>query len=163
MIHATLITRCFVMIPRSASIKLRTLHFYLSKRSFARRQYYSDHRRTQWFSPTHNWPIDSSHHIEKEDPGEIILDRRVQMTDWITPKTQSNFTKFEKILRTQGSRFRSKSYCLYLAEFEERYKTTENAWTLRIFMNPKFSPEELWQPRYSDCRVVQSDDGVEYD
>ena len=30
-------------------------------------------------------------------------------------------------------------------------------------MNPEVQPEELWPPYYSDCRVVQSDDGVEYE
>ena len=30
-------------------------------------------------------------------------------------------------------------------------------------MNPDVPPEELWPPRYSDCRVVQSDDGVRYE
>ena len=68
--------------------------------------------------------------------------------------------KYEKVLGTPGSGFHLKSYCLYLCEFEEKYKTTENAWTLRffgIFMNPEVWPEELRPPRYPDCRVVQSD------
>ena len=30
-------------------------------------------------------------------------------------------------------------------------------------MNPEVEPDELWPPRYSDCRIVQSDDGVEHE
>ena len=70
-------------------------------------------------------------------------------------------TKYEKILGTPGSGFHSKSYCLYLDEFEKKHGTTENAWRLqffRSFMNPNISPELLWPPRFSDCRITQSDE-----
>ena len=30
-------------------------------------------------------------------------------------------------------------------------------------MNPEARPELLWPPRYLGCRVIQSDDGVEYE
>ena len=55
--------------------------------------------------------------------------------DWL-----GKSSKLEKILGTRGSGIYSKSYCFYLAEFEDRYKTTEKAWKLRffrIFMNQK--------------------------
>ena len=92
---------------------------------------------------------------EKEDPGEL-------KTGLPTPDDRlGKPTKFEKILGTRGSGFHSKSYCLYLAEFQDRYKTTEKAWTLRyfrIFMNPEVAVEELWPPRFLDCRIFQSDE-----
>ena len=66
-----------------------------------------------------------------------------------------------KIIGTPGSGFYSRSYCLYLDQFRKKYRTTEDAWTLRffrLFMNPNIQPEELWPPRFSDCRIIQSDE-----
>ena len=92
---------------------------------------------------------------QKEDPGEINCG---------LPSPDDRLgkpAKYEKILGTPGSGFHSKLYCAYLTQFEKKHNTTEKAWTLRflrIFMNPDFPTEELWPPRYSDCRVVQSDE-----
>ncbi|KAM0804755.1 hypothetical protein BDR22DRAFT_885424 [Usnea florida] len=57
--------------------------------------------------------------------------------------------KYGKVLGTPGSGFHLKSYCLYLCKFEEKYKTTENAWTLRffgIFMNPEVCQRSCGRP-----------------
>ena len=97
---------------------------------------------------------------ETEDPGDIN-------SGLPTPDDRlAKPVKYENILGTPGSGFVSKSYCLYLAEFKKKHGTTENAWTLRffrLFMNPDGRPEELWPPRYADCRVVGSDEAdVQY-
>ena len=97
---------------------------------------------------------------QKEDPGEYN-------SGLPTPEDRlAKPAKCENILGTPGSGFVSSSYCLYLAEFEAKHGTTEDAWTLRffrIFMNPHVRPEELWPPRWADCRVVGSDEAdVQY-
>ena len=95
---------------------------------------------------------------KKEDPGEI--NAGLPTPDDRLGEPMGERTR-KKILGTRGSGICSKSYSLYLDEFEDKYKTTENAWTLRFFrsfMNPDIPPEELWPPRYHDCRIIPSDD-----
>ena len=97
---------------------------------------------------------------QTEDPGEIN-------SGLPTPDDRlGKPAKHEKVLGTPGSGFVSNSYCLYLAEFEAKHGTTEDAWTLRffrLFMNPHVKPELLWPPRFLDCRIVESDEAdVQY-